>query len=141
MRKIVLLSLLLTITAACGNKAKSIKYGEMSVSDLVASKGEPIKEEEIPRPDGKMYIYENNEKYQIENGVVVNSFKNPNKDEKMLLYWKHKYEDCHFTIKQLDQKVLHLKPEEEYNCKAAGITLIYDPNIEQVVRVVEYAAE
>lgn len=141
MRKIVLLFLILSFTVACGNKAKSIKYGEMSVSDLVATKGEPIKEEEIPRPEGKMYIYENNEKYQIEKGVVVNSFKNPSKDQKMLLHWKHKYSECHFIVKQLDQKVLHLKPEEEYSCKSVGISLIYDPNIEQVVRVVEYAAE
>lgn len=141
MRQMLSFFLLLSFLVACGNKSKSIKYGEITSADLVAIKGEPIKEEALSTPDSKMYIYEDNEKYQIKNDVVVNSFRTPVGDEKMLIHWKHKYSTCIFEISQLDQKVLHQKPEQEHKCVSAGISLIYDPNIEQVVRVVEYAAE
>jgi hypothetical protein len=141
MRQILSLILLLSFFVACGNKSKTIKYGEITSADLVALKGEPIKEEPLSSPNSKMFIYENNEKYQINDGVVVNSFRTPVGDERMLIHWKHKYSDCTFQITKLDQKVLHQKVEEEHKCVSAGVSVIYDPNIEQVVRVVEYAAE
>jgi hypothetical protein len=59
----------------------------------------------------------------------------------MLIHWKHKYSDCVFEVSKLNQKVLHQRVEEEHKCVSAGVSVIYDPNIEQVVRVVEYAAE
>lgn len=141
MRQISALLMLSLFLVSCGNKSKSTKYGEMLVSDLVASKGEPEKKETLSGAEREMYVYEDNEKFQIEKGIVVNSFRTPHGDEKMLIHWKHKYPDCRFEIKKLDQKVIHQKVEEEYKCLSAGISVIYDPNIEQVVRVVEYAAE
>lgn len=141
MRHTLFLFLIVLLAASCGNKSKSIRYGEMTTSDLVALKGEPLKEEKLSGPDSKMFIYEGNEKFQLKSDVVVSSFRRPVGDEKMLIYWKHKYSDCVFEVAKLNQKVLHLKVEEEHKCVKAGVSVIYDPNIEQVVRVVEYAAE
>ena len=138
MTKILILFSLLLLAVSCGNKAKSVKYGQTTTSDLIVLKGEPLKEEDLSIPQSKMLIYENDEKYQVEKDIVVNSFRNPKQDERMLLYWKHKYPDCSFEIQKVNQAKTHQKGEEELRCSSAGLSVIYDPNIQQVIRVVEY---
>ncbi len=141
MRNLLFVFMVAVVATSCGNKSSSIKYGEMTSSELVSLKGEPIREEQLSTPEAKMFIYEDDEKYQINDGVVVNSFRNPISDERMLIYWKHKFKNNSYLVQKLNQKVLHTQVQEEYKFDSAGVSVIYDPTTEQVVRVVEYAAE
>lgn len=137
MRSILLLSLLLTVS--CGaKKSSSFKYGSTHRSELVALKGEPEREEDVPA-GGKMLIYAGDEKFQLKDDVVVNSFKNPEGDEKLLLFWKHKFKDCNTVRTELKRiKGAHTPPEIELSCPEQGLSVIYTEGSDVISRVVEY---
>jgi hypothetical protein len=116
--------------------------GHTTRSEVVAIKGEPLKEEEIPTPEGKVMIYENDEKYQLKGDIVINRFKNPNGDEKLLIFWKHKLKDCLTNTKKLPISLgSHTPPEIELSCPAEGLSVIYTEGSDSVSRVVEYEAK
>lgn len=137
MRLILLLCLLMA--ASCGaKKSSSFKYGSTLRSDLVALKGEPEREEVIPG-GGKMMIYSGDEKYQLKDDVVMNSFKNPMGDEKLLLFWKHKFKDCKTVRTELARiPGAHTPPEVELSCPEVGQSVIYTEGSDMISRVVEY---
>lgn len=140
MRPQLLIALLLL--TSCGVKNSTFKMGKTTRSEVVALRGEPLKEEVIPVLDGKVMVYEEDEKYQLRGDVVVNSFKNPKGDEKLLIFWKHKFKDCLTHSKKIpgDTKA-HTPPEIELSCPQEGISVIYTEGSDSVSRVVEYEAK
>lgn len=133
-----ILCLLICVTS-CGERSSSLKLGKTTRSELVAVKGEPIKEEVLPMKEGKVMVYEGEEKYQLKGDVVVNSFKNPSGNERSLIYWKHKFKDCFTTSQTLSQDPQsHTPPEVELGCAEQGLSVIYSQGSDLVSRVVEY---
>lgn len=136
MKSIFLMSLL--VVAACGVKKSSPNYGKTTVSDLVAEKGQPIEEKKIPVTEGKILLYEGNEKYQVKGDVVTHGFKDPKGDEKTLIFWKHKFKDCDTTIRKINETKGHELPEYELACPSEGVSVVYTEGSEFISRVVEY---
>jgi hypothetical protein len=137
-------SLILTLffLASCGVKTTSFKMGQTTRSEVVAMKGEPLKEEEIPTPEGKVMVYANDEKFQLKGDIVINRFKNPNGDEKLLIFWKHKLKDCLTHSKKIPASLgSHTPPEIELSCPEEGLSVIYTEGSDSVSRVVEYEAK
>jgi hypothetical protein len=130
--------LLLLLLVACG-RPLTVKYGEVNRTDLIAIKGQPLEEKNIPIKDGKILVFSNNEKYQLDGDIVKSGFKDPSGDEKKVIYWQHRLKDCATISKTLPNKDLHLPPEVELACEEMGISVIYTQNSEFVSRVVEYA--
>jgi|688.fasta_scaffold1085508_1 hypothetical protein len=133
-------SLMLIFAISCGERNTRIKYGSTSRAALVSLKGEP---QTIERPisTAEVLIYENDEKYQISQEVVVAGFRNPAKDERSLLYWRHQFKDCVTSFKEMQKPDNHLHALKELSCAKSGLSVIYDPNVDQVTRVVEHAEE
>jgi hypothetical protein len=130
--------LLLMLLAACG-RHHTIEYGEAKLQQLLALKGEPLEEKAIPVKDGKILVYPNNEKYQLDGEVVSSGFKDPAGDQRLVLFWKHRFRDCNTEIKQLPSKDAHLPPEIELACPEQGRSVIYTQDSEFITRIVEYA--
>ena len=84
--------------------------------------------------------FKDNQKFQIQNDVVMAGFRNPTEEEKSLIYWKHALRDCETTYTELFKpKDSHLKAEKQLSCAELGVSVIYDPNVDQVTRVVDHA--
>lgn len=135
--KPILFSLLL-ITAACGIKEQSFDYGKTTVSELRAEKGEPLSEEVIPVPDSKVLVFPDNEKFQVKNDVVVNGFRDPKGNEKTLLFWKHKFQDCDTTNTKISEGKGHELPQYELKCDSKGLSVLYTEGSGFISRVVEH---
>jgi hypothetical protein len=125
------------VLAACGVKHTSVDYGKTTVSDLVAEKGVPLKEEKTSAKDGKMLIYPDNEKYQVDGDVVTHGLKDPKGDEKTVIYWKHKFKDCATTTQQISKPQGHETPEYELKCPEQGLTVIFRSGSDFVSRIIE----
>jgi hypothetical protein len=127
------------LMSSCGQKNTSVKMGVTTRAELVAVKGEPLKEDKIPVKDGQVMVYENDEKYQLKGDVVVSSFKAPQGDEQLLIFWKHKFKDCLTISKDLDKiPGSHTPGEIELACPESGISVIYTQGSDLISRVVEY---
>jgi hypothetical protein len=134
--------ILAVLAVACGAPKQSIQYGKTTKSALVEMKGEPESvERPIDKSDISVLVYEENQKFQISNDLVVASFRMPVSDETSLLFWRHKFKDCPTSFLDLKKADNHLKAEKEFKCEKTGISVIYDPNSDQVTRIVEQAHE
>lgn len=130
--------LLLLILAACGLKHSSVDYGKTTVSDLVAARGAPLTEKKIPTQDGKIFKYAENEIFQIKNDIVTHGFRDPLGDEKLLIFWKHKFKDCDTLIRKISQRSGHIAPEFEMKCSELGTTIVYSEESEYISRIIEH---
>lgn len=136
--KLFLLLFLLAL-AACGARQSSrVDYGKTTVQALIAEKGEPLEEKSVPVKDGRVLLYEDNEKYQVKNDVVTHGFADPKGNEKSVLYWKHKFKECDTTLKKISQTKGHEIPEYELACPSEGTSVIYSEGSEFVTRVIQY---
>jgi hypothetical protein len=87
----------------------------------------------------RILVYPGDEKYQLKGEVVVNAFKQPKGDQRLLIFWKHRFKDCQTILKKLPHNIrLHTPPEYELSCPAEGISVIYSEGSDTVSRVVEY---
>lgn len=136
MRHLLLLSLLLS--AACGVKPSNIDFGKTTSKDLISEMGEPIEIKPVAEAKSEIYLYENNEKFQIKDDVVTHGFADPKGEEKSLLFWKHKLKDCNTTEKMIAPPVGHELPEYELKCAEEGVTVIYTKGSEFVSRVIHH---
>ena len=131
---------LLLILTNCGNKLTEnvVTVGKTSFNELKTLMGEPKR---IDKDNKNLVaVYSEDQKFQVENQVVVAQFRAPYDAEKSFLYWKHFCKNEETTLRDLEQKKdSHQKPEQEFSCKTSKITVIYDPNIDQIVRVINYA--
>lgn len=135
--------LVLLVAAACGVKNSSVDYGKTTLSDLIAQRGNPLKEEVIPTDkkspqDSKVVIFENNEKFQVKKDIITHGFKDPKGDEKTLLYWKHKFRDCSTSTRKVTEALAHAPAEHELKCDEQGQTVIYFEGSEFISRVIEH---
>ena len=138
MRALIIFSLLLL--GACGAKKTSFIMGQTTRADVVAEKGDPLSEEVIPVKDGSIMKYSNDEKIQLKGEVVTNRFTNPSGDEKLVMWWKHKFKSCSFLKSSTlpsDPKA-HTSKEIEMACPEEGLSVIYTEGSDTISRVVEY---
>jgi hypothetical protein len=127
---------------ACGGKSNRIDFGKTTTASLLEAKGDPLSEEAIPANNGKVLVYEKDEKFQVENDLVTNQFRQPVGDERNLLFWKHKFKDCDTSTKLLGGKPKgHESQEVELKCSKLGQSVIYAEGAQQILRVREYAKE
>ncbi len=132
---------LLMLTAACGNKLASsgLEMGKTTKAEAISKVGLPESEEDLPMPDSKIMNYADGSKIQLKGDIVVNLFRDPKKDQKLVLWWKHKFKDCVTTSRTLPQPPgSHTPPEIELSCPAEGVSIIYTEGAEFVGRVVEF---
>lgn len=133
---------ILALAGACADSKAPLRYGETTKAALLADQGQPTQSEKpIPGSSTEVLVYPDNQKYQITNDVVVAGFREPSSDEKSLLYWRHRFKDCPTTFEPLGEATSHLHPEKELKCARDGVSVIYDPNTDQVTRVVEHAKQ
>lgn len=114
--------------------------GQTTRADVVAEKGDPLSEEIIPVKDGSIMKYSNDEKIQLKGEVVTNRFTNPSGDEKLVMWWKHKFKSCSFLKSSTlpsDPKA-HTSKEIEMACPEEGLSVIYTEGSDTISRVVEY---
>lgn len=138
MRSFFLLSLL--ILAACGVKQSTVDYGQTTEAELLAQKGEVLLEHEIPVKEGKVLVFDNDEKYQVEKGIVTNAFKTPDANQRSVIYWKHQFRNCETKLRRINEKpVGHEATEWELACPEEGKSVIYREGADYISRVVEYA--
>jgi hypothetical protein len=130
--------LCLLILAACGVRQSSVDYGKTSVADLVALKGEPLEEVEVPLRDAKVLIYESNEKYQVRNNVVTHGFKDPKREETSVIFWRHRFKDCETSLRKLSIPKDDELVEYELSCPSRGLSVIYSDGSDFISRVVEH---
>lgn len=129
----------LVVLSACGAKKSGIKMGETTRADVIAEKGEPLSEETPPVKNTTIMNYDDNEKIQLKGEIVTNRFTNPLGDEKLLLWWKHKFKDCSGLKKSIlaQHSKAHTSPEIELSCPEQGLSIIYTEGSDTVSRVVE----
>ena len=138
MRALIIFSLLLL--GACGAKKTSFIMGQTTRADVVADRGDPLSEEVIPVKDGSIMKYSNDEKIQLKGEVVTNRFTNPSGDEKLVMWWKHKFKSCSLLKSSTlpsDPKA-HTSKEIEMACPEEGLSVIYTEGSDTISRVVEY---
>lgn len=132
---LVLTSLLL---ASCGPKGRSFfHFGKTTKKELIAEKGEPLREEKLERKDAVVLVYPEDEKFQIENDVVTNHFVNPSEEESTVLFWKHKFKNCE-TRETLLDKDAHGTSEMFFACDQAGQGVVYNAGASHISRMIEY---
>ena len=138
MRALIIFSLLLL--GACGAKKTSFIMGQTTRADVVADRGDPLSEEVIPVKDGSIMKYSNDEKIQLKGEVVTNRFTNPSGDEKLVMWWKHKFKSFSLLKSSTlpsDPKA-HTSKEIEMACPEEGLSVIYTEGSDTISRVVEY---
>lgn len=136
MRQILFLSLL--VLAACGMRPSNIDFGKTTSKELIAERGEPLEVRKISEVSSEIYQYDNNEKFQIKNDIVIQGVFDPKGEEKSLLYWKHKLKECDTSERMIKKPVGHEMPEYELSCSSEGVTVIYSGGSEFVSRVIHH---
>lgn len=126
---------------ACGPKSTPVELGKTTKAALLESKGVPgLVETPLGESGPELFVYENDEKFQINKAEIVEaSFRLPTMDERILLHWRHKLQSCDTEFVAMSEGVGDQRPLMELRCRARGIVVVYDPNVDQVIRVVEHA--
>jgi hypothetical protein len=135
------LLLILILTVSCAPKPSKLRFGVTTKSELIELKGEPLDETKFSQQSVEVLTFENDEKYQIKKDVVESSWRRPTEEEKSLLHWKYKYKNEAVDFKPYEdgKQKSHEDRTVQYLLDNKGLTIVYDPQIDQVVRVLEYA--
>jgi hypothetical protein len=128
----------LLFVAACSAEKSRVQVGVTSAAQLVEQLGSP-QSIEAPAPGVQSYVFEQDVKYQVQDEVVVAQMREPVGEETSLIYWRHQFRDCATTFAPLGSSDGHLEELMELACPEKGLKIIYDPNVEKVVRVVQHA--
>ena len=141
MRPFLFLSLIICIS--CGvKKSSDSNKKKMTVSELVAEKGAPIREQSIPVPNSKVLSFSDGEQYQVQGEEVTHGFIGPKGDEKLLVHWKHKFKDCRTEIKKVkSNQDSHTPDEYELACKEQGVSVLYQEGSTIISRIIRYDQE
>ncbi|MFZ4713272.1 MAG: hypothetical protein ACOYL6_06160 [Bacteriovoracaceae bacterium] len=125
--------------SSCGPSGLKLDFGKLTSKELKDKLGGPIRVESTAQ--GKeVYVYPDDKKFQVDDEIVDASFRKPTAEESSLIYWRHKFKKKKTNLRRLPlPKDSHLMAEQELSCLQEGTTIIYDPNIDKVVRVIEYA--
>jgi hypothetical protein len=135
------LILIIILTVSCAPKPSKLRFGVTTKSELIEVKGEPLDEKKFTQQSVEVLTFENDEKYQIKEDIVESSWRSPSEEEKSLFYWKYKYKNEVVDFKPHDdgKEKSHEERTVQYLLDNKGLTIVYDPQIDQVVRVLEYA--
>jgi len=140
-RPLLVLLMASGLLSCSGGRSSAVKYGVTTLEQLKAAKGEPhsIQTATAQQPQ-QVLVYADDEKYQVENNVVTTSFRNPTDEESSLLFWRHKFKECVTSYTEIPGPPdAHTPAQMELKCPAQGLSAVYDPHTDAVIRVVEYA--
>jgi hypothetical protein len=134
MKPYLLIGLLLL--SACGSKKSPVEYGKTTRADIIALKhGTPHTETKVPVEDGSVMIYPD-ETFQLKGDIVTNVIRQPQGDEATLIYWKHRFKDCHTKQEVLPHpKDSHIPPDVQLSCEQQGEAVIYMMGSDAVKKV------
>lgn len=144
MRLMLFMALSLGLLGCSGPKRSEVKFGLTTAAQLKESKGEPVSLQSLDKEQvGQVLVYPKNEKFQInKEEIVVASFRDPTENERSLLYWRHQFQGKETSFSEIKTTAeSHTGPEMELKCPSLGVSVIYDPNVDAVVRVVEHASQ
>lgn len=128
----------LLLLAACSAEKSRVKVGLTSSAQLVEQMGQPQRVDE-PATGVQSFVYPNESKFQVQEGVVVAEMREPVGEEVSLIYWRHQFRDCTTSFNSLGSSDDHSESLMELACPSMGLKIIYDENIERVIRVVHHA--
>jgi hypothetical protein len=126
---------------SCGGGSRYVNFGKTTRMELFAIQGNPISEESIPLKGGKILIYPDHQKFQLHNDLVTHGFRDPEGDEKNLIYWKHKFKDCNPVTQKISEPIFHEASEYEFKCHRMGLSVVYKDGSEFIERIIEYEKE
>jgi hypothetical protein len=129
--------LLLFFISACGEKRDTIDFGKTTKADLIALKGQPKEEKEIPVKDSEVLVFDD-EKFQLKGDVVTHGFRLPKGEETTVLFWRHKFKDCNVKETVLPKGNGHLVPDIQLSCPSEGISIIYPEGSDLISRIIEH---
>lgn len=138
------MALFLGLLSCSGPKSNGVKFGVTTAAQLKESKGEPVSLQPLDEGQvGQVLIYPENEKFQInKDDIVVASFRGPTANERSLLYWRHKFQGKETSFKEINSiSQSHSAKEMEFKCPSLGESVIYDLNLDVIVRVVEHESQ
>ena len=131
----------LLLINSCGGGNRNLRYGKTTKTELIALQGFPISEESIPVKEGKILIYPNHQKFQIQNDLVIHGFRDPVGDERNLIYWKHKFKNCNSMTQKISEPISHEASEYEFKCQTMGLSVVYKEGSEFIERIIEHEKE
>jgi hypothetical protein len=131
-------------TGCAVDKHALVKPGKTTVSQLKATLGAPSRTDASSlRPSAMIYEYPNHQTYQVEHGTVVAKNRPPEPQEVTLQYWRHTWQ-AKGVATRYEEVPGSMDPHghAQYQLTAPSLktSVIYDPNRDRVVRVVEYGA-
>lgn len=134
------LFVLIALLTSCGEKRSSgIRVGVTTATELLQEKGEPLSTTDIPKSEGQVLTYSNDEKFQINDDIVTGHFKDPVGDESLLIYWKHKFKDHPTALVEIPSKKESHGPKEYFlKCDSLKLGVIYREGSARISRMVEY---
>ena len=143
MRSYLMIGALGVLVACSGAKQSKVKYGVTTAAQLRAAMGEPLSQQATSaQHPSEVVIYPEDERYQIEQNIVVAGFRNPTEQERTLLYWRHHFQGKETTFSATPSAApSHVHKEMQLRCPSEGLTIIYDTNLDVVTRVVEHAQQ
>lgn len=90
-------------------------------------------------PSGKdVYEYENKERFQMDNdGQVTHHYRDPEGAEVELQYWLNRWKNQVYHFTPLEENASTLKTPLHYINYDNGESIVYDPSIHKVIRVIQ----
>lgn len=99
-----LLILLFFIFSGCSNQLAPDAKSKMTSEELVNIEGQPSsKTKNLIDTDSQMYNY-GDTSYQIKEGFVEAKFRSPINSEVHIQFWRHKFENTGYSIKEIETK-------------------------------------
>ncbi len=116
-------------------------YVKVPVQQLIDEKGAPEMQGPSKLVAGAQILeYTQDEKFQVEKGLVEAEFRDPSDQERDLLYWQYKWEEQGQDDVQVRPlgNASHDQGLKEYYVPKLGETVIYDSQKAQVTRVMHH---
>ena len=127
---------ILLLIGGCG-RPEEVGTKLVSRAAVIEAKGVPLEERELPTKDGKIMIYENEEKFQLKGDEVTHAFRQPSEKEQSLIYWQHQFKDCQTKTRKLPQDIKgHIAAEVELSCPDLKTRIIYTEGSGIVSRII-----
>lgn len=118
--------------SAC-TQSSQIELGKSTESQLQSSMGPEASK--ATNGTSTTYFYESQESYQVDQGIVRGHYRKPQKQETSLNYWLNIWAGHNKVYsKRGEEPVAELEITEA----STGNSIVFDPRVQQVIRVMEY---
>ena len=136
---VAFLVMTLTLSSCSLVEQQSIEPGRTTLTELRATLGEPKRQKTSSiRTQSKFYEFSNGCSYQTEREKIATEDCPAVGEQSQLQYWLHQWEGKRYTKATLPIGAkLHIE-WVRYSLIAEGLSVIYDPDLDRVVRVVKY---